>query len=176
MDFKGHFPMLDGTRCCPLTVLDDHSRYNIALVACADQKTETVREALIAMFRRYGQPRRILCDNGAPWGSCSSGERYTQLSVWLMLHGIGVSHGRVHHPQTQGKDERFHRTLSDELLGREFLRDLAHCQQRFDTFKSMYNYLRPHEALDRLQRHVRHRGLRQLERLICACQTGGHRV
>lgn len=102
--------------------------------------------ALIGLMRRYGQPARILCDNGAPWGS-GGGEPFTQLGVWLLLHGISVSHGRPYHPQTQGKDERFHRTLSVELLSRETMRDLPHSQHRFDDWRDLYNQVRPHEAL-----------------------------
>lgn len=47
MDFKGHVPMLNGKRCHPLTVLDDHSRFNVGLIACGDEQTATVKQALI---------------------------------------------------------------------------------------------------------------------------------
>jgi len=67
MDFKGHFPAARG-RCHPLTVLDDHSRYSLGLEACGDERDFTVRERLTIIFRRYGLPRRILVDNGSPWG------------------------------------------------------------------------------------------------------------
>jgi hypothetical protein len=61
--------------------------------------------------------------------------------------GISVTHGRPYHPQTQGKDERFHRTLEAELLkGRRF-RDLSHCQDQFNHWREVYNFERPHEAL-----------------------------
>jgi transposase InsO family protein len=146
MDFKGHVAMLDGRRCHPLTVLDDHSRFNVGLVACADERTETAQRALVGLMERYGQPLRILCDNGSPWGS-GGGEPYTRLGVWLMSHGIGVSHGRPYHPQTQGKDERFHRTLNAELLSRQALRDLADSQDQFARWREVYNCVRPHEAL-----------------------------
>ena len=69
-DFKGHFETLKG-RCSPLTVLDDHSRYNLVLQACGNTRTATVREHLEATFRRYGLPVRMNFDNGAPWGSPS---------------------------------------------------------------------------------------------------------
>lgn len=92
-------------------------------------------------------PKRILADNGSPWGS-SPENRYTQLGVWLLRLGIGLSHGRPYHPQTQGKDERFHRTLQAELLRWEQFKDLAHCQNRFDDWRRVYNLERPHEALD----------------------------
>lgn len=147
MDFKGHVALQRGGRCHPLTVLDDHSRFNLMLRACGDETLTTVRPILIELFERYGQPQRILCDNGAPWGS-SGGEPYTLLGVWLMRHGIGITHGRPHHPQTQGKEERFHRTLVDELLRRRApAEDLPDAQQRFDPWRDEYNHVRPHEAI-----------------------------
>lgn len=144
MDFKGHFAIGSG-RCHPLTVLDDHSRYDLALRACVDEQTATVREALRAIFRQYGLPDAILCDNGPPWGD-SAAHRYTPLGVWLMLNGVAVKHSRPYHPQTMGKDERFHRTLKREVLGEGF-GDLADCQRAFDHWRQVYNHVRPHEAL-----------------------------
>src|SRR5215210_9129629 len=114
MDFKGHFALGEG-RCHPLTLLDDHSRYALELGACADERTATVRDRLQRLFRRNGLPRRILADNGSPWGTAGP-ERHTRLTVWLLDLGVGIVHGRPHHPQTQGKEERFHRTLKAELL------------------------------------------------------------
>jgi transposase InsO family protein len=145
MDFKGHFAMRQG-RCHPLTVIDDHSRFNLTLKACADEKTGTVQTALISAFRRYGLPVRMTMDNGSPWGSDEFHE-LTPLTAWLIRLGIGVSHSRPYHPQTQGKDERFHRTLNVEaIIGRQF-DDLAHCQRQFDQFRDSYNLERPHESL-----------------------------
>lgn len=145
MDFKGHFALGEG-RCHPLTVLDDHSRFALGLEACADETTETVRQRLTAIFRRYGLPDRIVMDNGSPWGY-DDDHHHTPLTVWLLRLGIAVSHGRPYHPQTQGKDERFHRTLKAEVLqGRSFA-DLAQCQRAFDPWRSVYNLERPHQAL-----------------------------
>jgi len=146
MDFKGHFPLREGGRCHPLTVLDDHSRYSIGLVACDNERGDTVREALTGMFRRCGLPWQMLMDNGTPWGN--SGETpWTPLTVWLLKLGVRVSHGRPYHPQTQGKEERFHRTLKAELLSRHEFRNVIDCQSRFDPWRDVYNYERPHEAL-----------------------------
>jgi len=145
MDFKGHFATAEG-RCHALTVLDDHSRYALVLAACGNERTGTVQEHLSARFRRYGLPWRMLMDNGSPWGD-SAENPYTPLTVWLLRLGVAVSHGRPYHPQTQGKDERFHRTLAAEVLRGEHFRDLAHCQQRFDAWREVYNHERPHEAL-----------------------------
>ncbi|WP_165076172.1 IS481 family transposase [Paludisphaera rhizosphaerae] len=147
MDFKGHFAIAAG-RCHPLTVLDDHSRFALGLFACDDERDATVRGRLTTLFRRYGLPERILCDNGSPWGTVVTPQRHTALGVWLLKLGVGVSHGRAYHPQTQGKIERFHRTLKAEVLqGRDF-DDLAMCQRRFDPWRDVYNHERPHEALD----------------------------
>jgi transposase InsO family protein len=147
MDFKGHFAIVSG-RCHPLTVLDDHSRYSLGLRACGDETEATVETELTAIFRRYGLPLRMLMDNGSPWGSAHAEHRYTRFELWLMELGIAVSHGRPYHPQTQGKDERFHRTLAAEAIGRRRFADLAACQRRFDRWREVYNTERPHEALD----------------------------
>ena len=146
MDFKGHFAMADGRRCHPLTVLDDHSRFVLALVPCADETLDTVRAALRTVFARYGLPKRMLTDNGPPWGD-PGGQLHTRLTVWLLELGVRVGHGRPYHPQTQGKDERFHRTLKDELLTRTTFADLDDCRERFAEWLTTYNTVRPHEAV-----------------------------
>lgn len=55
-DFKGHVATQAGSRCHPLTVLDDHSRCNVVLVACANETGATVRAALSAAFACSGLP------------------------------------------------------------------------------------------------------------------------
>jgi len=145
MDFKGEFKLPQG-RCYPLTILDDHSRFAVALQACARNTKNITQTAMIQVFRRYGLPAWITCDNGSPWGS-GGRSYYTALGVWLLRLGIGISHSRPHHPQTQGKDERFHRTLEAEVL--RYLRadSLAQWQRHFDQWRIVYNTERPHEAL-----------------------------
>ena len=147
MDFKGDFALGRG-RCYPLTVLDDHSRFSLGVVACADQTTLTTQLALTSIFRRYGLPWRMTMDNGRPWAVYRGGRScYTQFSVWLIRLGIRVSHSRPHHPQTQGKDERFHRTLGVELLRDQLWASYGECQEAFDQWRETYNLIRPHEAL-----------------------------
>ena len=149
MDFKGHFAAGQG-RCHPLTVLDDHSRFALGIEACGDEQSLTVKARLTTIFRRYGLPRRILCDNGPPWGvpSRTTPETgWTALGVWLLRLGIRVSHGRPRHPQTQGKDERFHRSLKAEVLALRAFDSLDQCQAAFDRWRPVYNHERPHEAL-----------------------------
>ena len=87
MDFKGHFPLGNRERCHPLTVLDDHSRYSLCLQACRNEQTGTVQEQLIATFRRYGLPERMLMDNGSPWGNDRQ-HQHTPLTVWLLPWGL----------------------------------------------------------------------------------------
>jgi transposase InsO family protein len=147
MDFKGYFALEAGGYCHPLTVLDDHSRFLLGLKACPNETHQTVREQLSGIFRCYGLPERMLMDNGAPWGD-DADSPYTILTVWLIRLGVQVSHGHPYHPQTQGKDERLHRTLQAELLRQHSLANLLDCQWHFDRWRVVYNYERPHEALN----------------------------
>ncbi len=147
MDFKGHFKLNDGLRCHPLTLLDDHSRFSLEIRSCQYERFETVKPALIGVFREYGLPLRMTMDNGAPWG-CSSAQLHTKLTTWLIMQGIIVLHSRPRHPQTQGKLERFHRTLKAELISEYMFDNLAHAQQGFDWWRQIYNDERPHAAIE----------------------------
>jgi transposase InsO family protein len=147
MDFKGWIRLGNDAQCHPLTVVDDHSRYDLCLQACADQRGDTVRDRLECTFRRYGLPEAFFVDNGTPWGD-PSGERWTGFEVWLLKLGIGVIHSRPYHPQGRGKNERFHRTLNAEVLALRRFRDLAETQRAFDVWREVYNFERPHESLD----------------------------
>jgi transposase InsO family protein len=145
MDFKGHVALRSG-RLHPLTVLDDHSRFCLVLAACGDEKTQTVKACLIDAFRRYGLPWRITTDNGAPWGN-GPGDRFTPLGVWMMEQGIRISHSRPYHPQTQGKDERFHRSLKAEAMSGPPFESLDHAAEHLCRWRDCYNTERPHEAI-----------------------------
>ncbi len=147
MDFKGHFEMAGSKRCHPLTACDDHSRFNLILKACEDERAETVQDCLASCFGKYGLPWAILCDNGSPWGR--SGGMASSLELWLLRLGVEMIHGRPRHPQTQGKEERFHQTLKHELLSKTTLwRDSEHCDRAFTDFRELYNHVRPHRSLD----------------------------
>jgi transposase InsO family protein len=146
VDFKGHFAMKDGHRCHPLTVLDDHSRFSLCVDAKGDEKRECVQSSFERLFSENGLPESILCDNGNPWGN-SQTTGYTKFEIWLMDYGILPIHGRAWHPQTQGKEERFHRTMDVELLHLIDIENMLHAQECFDRFRNCYNNERPHEAL-----------------------------
>ena len=149
MDFKGEFALSSKKqRCYPLTLLDDHSRFSLGIIAQSNQRGDTVKKNLTRVFLRYGIPYSIYVDNGTPWGNSSGVFRHTKLSVWLMRHDIEIIHGRPYHPQGRGKLERFHRTLKQEVLQDRQFGTLARTQKCFDTWREVYNHDRPHEALD----------------------------
>ena len=156
MDFKGWVALANGSRCHPLTILDDHSRYDLCLEACANEQGSTVQSRLELTFRRYGLPEAFFVDNGGPWGG-SSGQRWTRLNVWLLKLGIAVLHSRPYHPQSRGKNERFHRTLKAEVFALRHFRDLAEVQRAFDAWRTVYNHERPHQALDQQVPATRYR-------------------
>lgn len=146
MDFKGHFPIREG--CChPLTILDDRSRYAVGILACKDECKDTVKQCLKDTFRKYGIPYALLVDNSAPWGHASK-SKHTKLTVWLMRLRITVIHSRPNHPQTLGKDERFHKTMRAEVISSCIDTSISQCQHRFDQWRIIYNTQRPHESLD----------------------------
>jgi transposase InsO family protein len=148
MDFKGCIELDNGRRCSPFTVLDDHSRFNLALDACGSTPAPVVRKHLRDAFRRYGMPLRINADNGPPWGSPAQPGRLTALAIWLICLGIRISYSRPRHPQTNGKDERFHRTLKAEVLAGRHFKDLKRAQLELDAWREVYNHERPHQALN----------------------------
>jgi transposase InsO family protein len=147
MDFKGWVALTSGGRCHPLTIVDDHSRYAVCIQACANEQSATVQGHLQTTLRRYGLPEAFFVDNGSPWGD-SSGQRWTRLGVWLLKLGIEVLHSRPYHPQSRGKNERFHRTLNAEVFELQHFRDLNEAQRAFDQWRTVYNLERPHQGID----------------------------
>jgi len=147
MDAKGCYPLRPHGQCHPLSILDDHSRYAIGLVALPRLTTRGVRAALIGCFERVGVPAAMLMDHGVPWWNASNATGLTTLSVFLLNQGIHLLFGRVRHPQTQGKVERFHRTLGERLRWWGVPTTLPEFTRAFATFRDEYNEVRPHEAL-----------------------------
>jgi len=146
MDFKGWITLADASRCHPLTIVDDHSRYVPCLKACANQQRSTVQSHMETTFRRYGLPDAIFVDNGSPWGDASH-RHWTGLRVWLLKLGIELIYSRPYHPQGRGKNERFHRTLKAEVFALQRFGELASVQRALDAWREVYNFQRPHQAL-----------------------------
>lgn len=145
-DFKGHFSLLDNTRCHPLNVIDDCARFNLCIEALENETMQAVKPVFSRLFREYGLPESLLCDNGNPWGTPQS-TGYTKFEVWLMELGILTIHGRPLHPQTQGKEERFNRTFTRECLKGASFSNRADAQESFNRYRQFYNEKRPHYAL-----------------------------
>ena len=146
MDFKGREKIRCGTWVHPLTVIDDHSRFAVGLVACGNQRTDTVKSALTDIFRHHGLPDSFYVDNGSPWGGGVPGQ-WTPLRVWLLKMGVSLIHATPYRPQGRGKNERFHRTLIAEVFALKPLDGMGQVQQAFAQWRHVYNHERPHEAL-----------------------------
>lgn len=145
-DFKGAMGRA-GAQDEPLSVLDDHSRYGVGLFAMRDHTGERTQACFIAVFASHGKPRQMLLDHGSPWWNTRNGWGLSRLAVFLIEQDIDLVFGRVAHPQTQGKVERFHRTLSRSMIRQGLPEQWEQWQGRYDAFLERYNQVRPHEAL-----------------------------
>lgn len=144
MDFKS--PVGWDAPVGPLSMLDDHSRYAIALDGTWSTQAQPVRERLIEAFQCCGVPEEMLMDHGTPWWNMKAVAGWTWLTVWIMRQGIQLHFSGYRHPQTQGKVERFHGALGAAMKRR----GMPASQERqlwLDEFRHEYNYVRPHEAL-----------------------------
>jgi len=131
------------------TVLDDFSRYIIAWKLCATMKasdvTDTLQLALTASgcdTARVVHKPRLLSDNGS---SYLSGD----LAEWLADRGMGHVRGAPHHPQTQGKIERWHQTLKNRILLENYYLP-GDLEAHIARFVDHYNHRRYHESLNNL--------------------------
>jgi transposase InsO family protein len=148
MDFKGQYRTREGF-CYPLTILDDHSRYVVGLYALKGTAMEGVRDSLIQTFQSYGLPEQLLMDHGTPWWNVNSPEAgLTQIGVMLIKQGVKLCHSGIGHPQTQGKVERFHKTMARSLRYRGEPQRFNDWQASLDRIRDSYNYCRPHESLN----------------------------
>jgi transposase InsO family protein len=144
MDFKGTLPGQTAP-VGPLSVLDDHSRYAVALEQTGSTRAEGVKACVEAAFDRCGVPEEMLMDHGTPWWNMKAASGATWLTVWLMKQGIALHWSGYRHPQTQGKVERFHGTLEAAMRRRGGSGQDG--QKWLDEFRNEYNHERPHEAL-----------------------------
>lgn len=145
-DFKGALEV-ERRRVYPFTVLDDHSRYLLALRVCGDVRMKTAWEALWTTFGEYGLPQQLLCD-GAFAASHAGIPTVSWIEGQLIRLGIGPVHGRAYHPQTQGKVERLHGTLEREVWPHVDRRDRQRFAREVERWRrEVYNPVRPHEAL-----------------------------
>ena len=136
--------MSDKNYCFPLNIIDDHSRFIIKSMPFSST-SNVVLPTFRKAFQEFGVPNSILSDNGAQFAGFRQG--YTQFEKWLMNHDVLPIHGRIKHPQTQGKIERFHRTMKNEFLKHCEIYDINDATEKFNLWRTKYNTVRPHEAL-----------------------------
>ncbi len=144
MDFKGPQGFNKEYPVGPLSILDDHSRYLIALKHLGSTRMAGVRSTLEQTFEAVGLPEAMLVDHGVPWWNNASVWGLTELTVWIMRQGVRLLYSGVRHPQTQGKVERMHGALQRAVSRRKANPDDP---QWLESFRHEYNSLRPHEAL-----------------------------
>lgn len=143
IDFKG---MHGRSPLLPLSVLDDCSRFCLALEPLPDPSSGAVWAAMWEVFGEYGLPECLLSDNGDCFNSTRSrGPTPLQARLWRL--GVRTAHGRPAHPQTQGKVERFHRTLEGEYADRLYQQTAEAARGAWRGLREDYNWNRPHEAL-----------------------------
>lgn len=147
MDFKGEYTLNVKQKCYPLSLLDDCSRYVHGLWPLANTGGAGVKQSLEGYFREHGVPMSLLMDHGTPWFSTTNQQGLTWVVVWLIKQGVGLRYSGIGHPQTQGKVERFHRTLKARTKHRGEPTTMQEWQQWATEFRQEYNHERPHEAL-----------------------------
>lgn len=131
-----HTDEQDKLNCYTLSVLDDCSRYSLALEKLNNVTTAVVTNILDSLIRKHGKPREILTDNGSAYGSSSEHSRFDR---WCKKRKIKHIRTKIHSPTTNGKVERLFKTMDDEL--KFYNNDL-------ETFRMKYNHFRPHSSLN----------------------------
>jgi putative transposase len=146
IDFKGWFLTGDGKRCEPLTLTDAHSRYLLRCPALSHTDTEHVWPVIDAAFREFGLPCYMRSDNGSPFASCGAGG-LSKLSVKLIKAGVTPERIAPGKPQQNGRHERMHLTLLQEVANPP-AHSMREQHKRLRDFRRLYNEERPHQALD----------------------------
>ena len=146
MDLKDGFRLPNGQRLYPVGIVDDHSRYLVRLELITDCRDITTLWVWINAAREYGLPNETLTDHGIQFGAVDESTSAFHVHLWAC--GVGHTRGRVAHPQTQGKIERFWRTLKHEVISRHSYSDQLSWQHCFDDWRYVYNHIRPHQAIN----------------------------
>jgi transposase InsO family protein len=131
------------------TILDDYSRYIIAWKLCTTMKaadvTDTLELALEASCcdrATVVQKPRLLSDNGSSYVAAD-------LAEYLEDKGMDHVRGAPHHPQTQGKIERWHQTMKNRVLLENYFLP-GDLERQIGAFVDHYNNRRYHESLNNL--------------------------
>ena len=141
-----HWSLADGTDVEILNWLDDHARYLLSITAFVRVGGDDVVATFTSNVNDYGPPASTLTDNGSVYTSRFTGGR-NAFEYLLHLLGIQQKNGRVNHPQTQGKIERFHQTLKKWLARQPAATTIGELQTQLEVFQRIYNTQRTHRAL-----------------------------
>lgn len=138
----------DGPRRWIVTVLDDHSRFVLASTVLEEQPHEAdMVRILRAAFRQWGRPKQVLTDRGHQFHSPDDVLRI--LTQWLDAQGVKHIKASPRHPETLGKQERWHGSIQREWIDWTPPVDSAEAlQKQLHDWVLHYNLVRPHEALD----------------------------
>ena len=120
-------------------------RWRMRAQAVAKTDTARVQAIFEAAFRQYGLPQAIRTDNGAPFASTAIAG-LSRLAVWWIKLGIVAERIEAGHPEQNGRHERMHRTLKQEVAMPP-AEDRRAQQRALESFRQEYNEVRPHEAL-----------------------------
>lgn len=116
MDYTG-WHLRGHRRVYILTILDDHSRYILAVRAFAQATVTNVIDLFTEAGNLHGYQQSTLTDNGRAFTTSTHGPGYARNGFEQILADMGIAkkNGKPCHPQTQGKVERFHQTLKRAL-------------------------------------------------------------
>lgn len=135
-----------GRKCVIFQLIDDHSRYALASHVAT---RETAKDAITVVDKAiaaHGVPQRLLTDNGLALNPSRRGF-IGRLAGHVSALGVEAITGKPYKPTTQGKNERFHRTLFRYLDKQPLAESLTELQDQVDTFDHIYNTQRPHQGL-----------------------------
>lgn len=155
MDLKMALRARDGHKRYVAGILDDHSRFALGLWWLPDISDSSVLACWIAAAQQYGLPQQTLTDHGAQF--CMSEQSTGAFRIYLWACGVAHRQGRVGHPQTQGKIERFWGTFQRELTPQLRQSEPANWPALMENWRRQYNTLRPHESLGDLPPASRYR-------------------
>lgn len=128
-------------------IIDDYSRYIVGCELRIDQEMATVIAELKTAMTKYGKPLEIINDNGLQFVSVLKGS-LNGFQKLLNELGIKQIRCRVHTPETNGKIERFWKTLANECFSWYYFTSLEEAQTKVKEFVDYYNHHRLSKALN----------------------------
>ena len=145
-----HWPIATVPGAVVVSRLDDHSRNPLHARAFATVTMDDVQATFLQACAEHGIPARTLTDNGTVYTTRPISATPGRSERTLALMGVRQSNGRpCHPPQTQGKIERYHRTLKQWLSARPPASSIDELNEQLAEFQHVYNEERPHRALGR---------------------------